>query len=233
MATKERSALTDEIARPKVRPQGYVALILGLIIFSGIFANSGTFLKFLDYTNLIGEFGKLSDIAKNVQGVGGSGARDGFFYAMTIWPSTVTSIGLINVIEGQDGLKAGQRLLNFILKPLIGVPGWASLAITANLFASTDASAILALDLKEEKLITEKEYTILACFLFVASGFIASALGQSGGYIKYVMDAGIPLGIILLAGLIGKVFAGALMRIFLSITKWEDNEPATEGGNKE
>lgn len=213
-----KSALIDELQKPKVRPIGYIALVLGIIMFSGVMTNNPTFLKFWDYSNLTGKFGALGESVKNIQGSGGSGARDGFMYAMTVWPSISLALALINVIEGMDGLKAGQRLLNPLLKPLLGIPGWCSLALVAGLTASTDAGTVLTLDLVENDLVNERELSIFGCFNFVASGYIGSALTLAGTYVPYLNEYGIGLWLVLLVGVLGKFLAGNMMRLYITLT---------------
>jgi nucleoside recognition membrane protein YjiH len=217
MENENKSALIDEIQKPKVRPYGYVALVLGIIFFSGFLANVDSFIIFFDYTVLPGKFGALGEGVKNVQGSGGTGARDGFMYVFTVWPSVILALGIINVIEGLDGLKAGQRLLNPVLRPLLGIPGWSSLALISGLTASTDAGSALTLDLVNNNLINDKELGIFSCFNFVASGFIGSSLTLAGTYVPFLLDVGIPLAFILAMGVLAKFFAGNLMRVYIKV----------------
>ncbi len=222
MENENKSILIDELQKPKVRPVGYVALILGIIFFSGFLANVDSFIKFFDYTVLTGKFGVLGTV-KNVQGTGGTGARDGFMYVLTVWPSIILALGIINIIEGLDGLKAGQRLLNPVLRPLLGIPGWSSLALISGLTASTDAGAALTLDLVNNKLINDKELGIFSCFNFVASGFIGSSLTLAGTYVPFLQDVGIPLAFILVMGVVGKFIAGNLMRVYIKLADNKKN----------
>lgn len=54
--------------------KGWGSLFLLIILFSGIFTNSGNFLKAFDLSNLIGSFGIIAD-GLNFEGQGGVGAR--------------------------------------------------------------------------------------------------------------------------------------------------------------
>ena len=182
-------------------------------------ANIDSWVQFFDYGVLLGKFGTLGEGVKNVQGSGGSGARDGFMYVLTVWPSVIAALGFINVIEGQDGLKAGQRLLNPVLRPLLGIPGWCGLALISGLTANTDAGAALTLDLVNNRLITTKELGIFSCFNFVASGFIGSALTLSGTYLPFLNDVGVPLAVVLIMGVVGKIIGGNIMRLYIKLTE--------------
>lgn len=218
MKNENKSTLIDELNKPKVRPIGYFALVLGIIFFSGLLANSESFIKFFDYTVLTGKFGILGEGVRNIKGSGGSGARDGFMYALTVWPSIILALGFINIIEGLDGLKAGQRLLNPLLRPVLGIPGWCGLALVSGLTASTDASSALTLDLVNNNLITKKELGIFSCFNFTASCFIGSSLTLAGTYVPFLNEVGIPLVLVLIVGVTGKVISANLMRLYIKIT---------------
>ena len=67
--------------------KGWGSLFLLIILFSGIFTNSGNFLKAFDLSNLIGSFGIIAD-GLNFEGQGGVGAREGFMFALTLIPTT-------------------------------------------------------------------------------------------------------------------------------------------------
>jgi hypothetical protein len=57
------------------------------------------------------------------RGTGGTGAKDGFLFALELAPSVILSLGIIAVTEGLGGLRAAQQLMTPILRPLLGVPG--------------------------------------------------------------------------------------------------------------
>ena len=56
--------------------KGWGSLFLLIILFSGIFTNSGNFLKAFDLSNLIGSFGIIAD-GLNFEGQGGVGSERG------------------------------------------------------------------------------------------------------------------------------------------------------------
>lgn len=67
----------NEKEKIKVSPQGWLALVIMLCMFSGFFANmegSLQFLRVLDLNTLIGSFGTIGDTGANFMGSGGAGA---------------------------------------------------------------------------------------------------------------------------------------------------------------
>ena len=56
------------------------------------------------------------------RGTGGTGAKDGFLFALELAPSVILSLGIISVTEGLGGLRAAQQLMTPVLKPLLGIP---------------------------------------------------------------------------------------------------------------
>src|SRR5699024_920702 len=161
----------------KVPIKGYVALILGLIFFSGIFAKTDNWLGMFDFTVLVGNFGTIdaNGGVTNFIGKGGFSATGGFLFAVGLIPSVMLALGIIEVIEHYGGLKAAQRLMNPILRPLMGIPGKTGLALVSSL-QSTDAGASMTKALKDTGDITEKEKTIFAAFQFTAGGTITNYL---------------------------------------------------------
>lgn len=138
------SKLESTTEKVEVKWYGYVALILGALFFSGIFKDAPGPLKVLDFNNVLGSFGTLGTIndgvgtlASNFRGDGGTGPRDGWLYALTLIPSVMFALGVVRVIDHLDGMKAAQKLLSPLLKPLLGLPGFAGLTLIASL-QSTD-----------------------------------------------------------------------------------------------
>lgn len=78
--------------------EGWGSLFLLIILFSGIFTNSGNFLKAFDLSNLIGSFGIIAD-GLNFEGQGGVGAREGFMFALTLIPTTCVSVGFVLFVK--------------------------------------------------------------------------------------------------------------------------------------
>ncbi len=145
---------------------------IGSIIFSGIFKDAPGPLKVLDFNNVLGSFGTLGTIndgvgtlAANFRGDGGTGPRDGWLYALTLIPSVMFALGVVRVIDHLDGMKAAQKLLSPLLKPLLGLPGFAGLTLIASL-QSTDAIASMTKELKDDGYIDEKQKLYFVHFNF-------------------------------------------------------------------
>ncbi len=208
----------DELTKPKVKLVGYISFLLTLLFFSGIFTKAPSWIKWFDFVNLYGTFGTLGPGVSSIVGTGGSGARYAFMFALTIIPGCAFATGTVNAVEGLGGLKAGQRLLNPILKPLMGIPGWCSLSLMAHLFASTDTGSALTLQLVNNNLITDKELGIYSAFQFVATGYIGQVLTYASIFIAGINSIGVPLLYIMVIGLVGKLIAGNIMRIYIKMT---------------
>ena len=95
---------------------GYVVFVLAILLFSGIFSSSDGVLRALDFNVLNGSFGQIpTDKAMSFRGAGGSGAKDGFLFALELIPAVILALGIVNVIDGLGGLKAAQKLMNPLL----------------------------------------------------------------------------------------------------------------------
>ncbi|MFZ7132383.1 MAG: YjiH family protein [Eubacteriales bacterium] len=209
--TEEQLKKIKELEGQKIRWPGYVALVFAVVFFSGLMTNFEGILGIFDYSNILGTFGL------NLRGEAGNGARDGFLYVMTIWPNVTVALAFMNVIEGQGGLLAAQKLMNPFLRPVLGVPGWTGLALITGWMCSTDGGTALTTDLVDNELINQKELGIFAAWSFVASGSIGSAISLAGVYQPYLTAAGIPLiYMFLLLGIL-KVSAANLMRLYINI----------------
>jgi nucleoside recognition membrane protein YjiH len=206
----------EELLRPKVPPKGYLFLLIGIVMFSGIFARATGPIRVLDYTTILGEFGTIAkDAGAGFRGKGGVGVREGFVFAFTALPAVALAIGLINIIEGQGGLKAAQRLLNPILKPLLGIPGWTGLALMGNL-QNTDTGAVLTRSLLDRNLITDNELSIFSAFQLPASAIIGMYF-STGVLLFPYFPAEKALILPFSVGLVMKFVGANLMRLYLSM----------------
>lgn len=203
----------------KVPWYGYLALIGTIIFLSGVFKSSEGPLKAFDFLNAVGEFGNMGEIvegsgtlAKNFKGIGGTGAKDAFLLALTIAPSIIAAFGVVEVCKEFDGLSAGEKLLSPILKPIIGIPGSAGVALVTSL-TSSDAGAALTNSLYAEGYLTEKERLIFTVFQFSSPtlllNFFAIGVASLGIYIgKYVNIA-------FLVIFFFKIFGATIARIYI------------------
>ncbi len=206
----------------------YISLILACVFFSGLCATNQWWGIF-DFTTINGSFGKLvSGVSQNADGVtaafsnfrgkGGSGAIDGFMFALTLIPTVMFALAMITVFDHFGALKAARKLLTPILRPLLGIPGGAGLALIASL-QSTDGGAALTRQLKDEGSLTHKETNIFATFQMTADACITNFFSSGAVLFTLVAADGKPavtvgIGTCMLVLLCGKVLAANIMRIF-------------------
>jgi len=188
---------------------GYLALLFAIVFFSGILKNAPGIWKALDFTVLLGKFGTVAETT--FRGASGVGARDGFVFAFTLFPAVMLAIGVVAVVEHLGGLKAAHKLLNPLLRPLLGIPGICTLALVGSL-QSTDAGAAMTRDLRESGVLNEKEKTIFAAFQFSFGAPIVNYF--SSGVALFPMLV-VPIGLPLLVGLVFKVIGANIMRLYL------------------
>ncbi|MDF2565190.1 MAG: nucleoside recognition domain protein [Massilibacillus sp.] len=193
---------------------GFVSLIFAILFFSGIFNNVSGGLKALDFSALLGKFGSVqgtNGAATIFTGQAGLGARDGFLFALSLAPSVMLALGVVEVVTNLQGLKAAQKLLTPILRPLLGIPGITGLALISSL-QSTDAGAGMTKSLREENQMTDKERLIFCQFQFSAGGTITNYLA-TGSALFASLTVPIILPLIVLFAF--KIFGANLMRLYL------------------
>ena len=114
-------------------------------------------------------------------------------------------------------LKAARKILTPVLRPLIGIPGSAALALIASM-QSTDGGAALTRQLKDAGELTESETNTFAAFQmtadapitnFFSSGAVLFTLVAADGTLAVPVSLGLCLGVILL----GKVLSANMMRL--------------------
>ena len=206
--------MEKDSSTPKVRVPwyGYAAFLVAVLMFSGLFSSADGPLKALDFNVLCGSFGNISaDKAMNFRGAGGSGAKDGFIFALTLIPAVILALGLVNVIDGLGGLKAAEKIMTPILKPLLGVPGITALANIANM-QSTDAAAGMVKELKDNDEITDKERSIIIAYQTSGSATITNYFSSGAAAFAFI-TAPIILPIIVIFVL--KIVGANLMRLYL------------------
>lgn len=199
---------------------GYVAFVFAVVFFSGLLTNQKGWFTAFDFNTIAGTFGTMKDAAKaTFMGQGGLGARDGFLFAVSLVPSVMCALGVVEIIDHLGGLKAAQRLLSPLLRPLLGIPGITGLAMVTS-FQSTDAGAGMTRMLKETQCITEKEKTIFAAFQFSAGGTITNYLAIGAALFSFLT---VPI-VLPLALMFALKFIGAnIMRVYLIWFAKEEN----------
>lgn len=138
---------TEQAVNEKVGIGAYLSLAFAVVFFSGLCASSQWWGVF-DFTTVNGGFGRLvsgvteqGDAIKtamaNFRGKGGSGAIDGFMFALSLVPTVMFALAMITVFEHYGALKAARKILTPVLRPLIGIPGSAALALIASMQSTT------------------------------------------------------------------------------------------------
>lgn len=201
----------------KVRFAGYVSLVLAIIFFSGVLQNAQSFWKFFDFTNVLGSFGKLGSITKeagklaaNFRGTGGAGVRDGWMFALTLAPAVMLALGVVKIVEDLDGLKAAQKLMTPLLRPLLGIPGICGLALVASL-QSTDTGASMTKELFDQGKITERERLIFGGFQFSAGAVLTNYLSSGAALFTFLS---VPIYVPLVVIFLFKFISGNVVRIY-------------------
>lgn len=198
---------------------GYIVLILVILFFSGLFSSSAHWWGFLDFSTLNGMFGTISD-KTNFLGKGGFGAMYGFLFAFSLIPGIMLALGVVEVADKLDALRAAQKLLTPVMRPLLGLPGSAGLALITSL-QSSDAGAAMTKELYDKKLLTPKECLIFASFQFSSGSSITVYLSIGVALFPFLSVSHlIPLGVILFYKIIGT----NLMRLYLHFIGYNENK---------
>ncbi|WP_158781152.1 nucleoside recognition domain-containing protein [Pantoea sp. BAV 3049] len=216
----------------KVGPGAYLALAFAAVFFSGLLSGKEWYGVF-DFTTLNGTFGKvvskasleegtLTTAASAFRGTGGSGAMDGFLFALGLIPAVMFALGMINVLEHYGALRAARKLLTPLLRPLLGIPGITGLALIGSL-QSTDVGASLTRNLANEGQLTENEKDVFAMFQFSAGAMITNFF-SSGAILFTLMaadgTAAVPtsIGACIAVMFVMKIFGANLMRLIIKLT---------------
>lgn len=206
--------MSDKKEKIHVTKSGWIALIIMLCLFSGLFANfSGklSFLKFLDLNILTGSFGKIGDTGATFAGSNGAGARDGFIFALTLAPGAVLAMGLIEVFTRMGVMNAFQKAFTPILRPLLGIPGVCGLPFVNSLNGS-DVAAMLTRDYYNQGLITDDERSIFVAFQYPASAPIGNMIATQAALLPISVLA---MGPLILMVIFCKIIGANLVRLYL------------------
>ena len=211
---KQDSNKKNDTPRIHVPWYGYVAFLIAILMFSGIFSSANGPLKVLDFNVLAGSFGNITgEQATNFRGIGGNGAKDGFMFALTLIPAVILALGLVNVIDGLGGLRAAEKLMTPILEPLLGVPGITALANIANL-QSKDAAAGMVKELVDIGKLTDKERSIVIAYQTSGSAGLTNYFSSGAATFAIL---GTPIIVPLAVILVFKIVGANLMRLYLKM----------------
>lgn len=198
---------------------GYIALIIAILFFSGLFMNETGALRALDFGTVSGKFGELGTLvesagklAPNFRGIGGAGPKDAIPFALTIIPQIMFALGIVKVIENLGAFAAAQKLFTPLTRLLIGLPGICAIPIIAGL-QNSDAGASMIKQIGDEGRISQKEKLLYLIFHFPAPAILVNyfALG-SILFIFLKCPVSTPLMVILAA----KVVGANLFRFFIA-----------------
>lgn len=231
--------MSSSLKENKVGPAAWFALAFAAVFFSGLLGGKEWYGVF-DFTTLNGAFGKvvssasldngtLTTASSAFRGKGGSGAMDGFLFALGLIPAVMFALGMINVLEHYGALRAARQLLTPLLRPLLGLPGTTGLAMIGSL-QSTDVGASLTRNLSDEGLINETEKDVFAMFQFSAGAMITNFF--SSGAILFTLlavdgTAAVPtsIGACIAVMFIMKIVGANILRLILRFTA--KNTPVT------
>ena len=210
----------------------YVALIFACVYFSGILSGTSEWYGVFDFSVLNGSFGKLvasvgssgeaiTTTFANFRGKGGSGALDGFIFALTLAPTVMFAIASITVLEHYGALRAARKLLTPLLRPLVGIPGSCCLAFISSL-QTTDGGAALSRQLKDSGEINEDEADIFAMLQLSADATLANYMGSGMVLLSLTSATGetVPttMGVCLVLTFIMKFVGANVARFIFKIT---------------
>ena len=194
----------------KVTWKGWLALVILIISFSGVFAKADGPLRALDFQVLTGQFGQ---VAKGVifTGKGGNGARDGFMFALTLFPTLMFALGAIQVAESLGALRAAEVLFRPILRPFLGIPGASGLAFVSS-FTSSDVGAVMTKGLVEDKMMTDDERTVFVAYQYAGSAPVTNTFGTGAALLPITV---LPVGVVIAIIVVVKIVGANLVRFYL------------------
>ncbi len=185
----------------KTSLKGYLALIIALIFFSGVFSNNDNWLDAFNVSELIGNYGQIS--GGNFIGKGGYGAKQGFLFSLSLIPGIMLALGIVEVATHFGALQAAQKMLTPILRPVMGLPGIVGLTLISSM-QSSDAGAAMTRQLFENGHITEQERLLCASFQFSAGAAIVNYLTTGMAVFSFLtVSIMMPLSVILFYKVVG------------------------------
>ena len=216
MDEQKKHVQTDDIDKaPRLSWGAYVALLIAVLFFSGVLANIADYkwLSAMDFSTLSGKFGTMAHPEKNnFMGEGGRSARAGFLFALSLVPAVMLSLGVLEVLTHYGAIRAAQKFLTPLLKPLLGLPGRTGLAMITDL-QSTDAGAALTKELYNNKQVTRKELVIMTGWQYTGAGMISNYVTTGAALFGALT---VPIFVPLVLMFVLKFVAGAIVRIVMN-----------------
>jgi len=173
----------------------------------------------------ISEIGGGNASVTNFRGTGATaaGARDALLFVFTLIPAVMLALGTVKVVEHFGGLDVAQAGLRPLLKPLMGVPGIAVVALTASV-QSADAGAAATRGLVEGGHLNDRETLIMCAFQFSGGAALSNYFASGAALFPFLggIAVGLPLAIILVFKFIG----ANVMRFVLLRFMYKDEQGA-------
>nr|WP_241391454.1 nucleoside recognition domain-containing protein [Serratia proteamaculans]ULG18692.1 hypothetical protein Puna18p_00120 [Serratia proteamaculans] len=193
----------------KVGKGAYLSLILVILIFSGLLfkVDGMKWLGAFDFTTLGGAYGTMKEPASNTFiGAGGISAKAGFLFALSLIPTVMLALGLLEIFTHYGAIKAAHKLLTPLLKPILGIPGHTGLALITDL-QSTDAGAALSKELYDNKQVTKKDVVIMGAWQYSGAGLINNYFSiGSALFASLTIPVIVPLIVMFVLKFVGAVF---------------------------
>lgn len=201
----------------KVGIVSMAALVFGILFFSGFFASfqDMKWMKAFDFQALSGTFGTIKTVGKDTfMGAGGSSAREGFLFAFSLLPSVMFALGCVEVLSHFGALRAAQKLMTPLLRPLMGVPGMVGLTLITDM-QSTDAGAAMTKELYDKGMINKKEQTIIAAWQYSGAGMISNFFASGPAVFSLLLfPLIVPLIVIFIFKFIGAIYVRIMLNTF-------------------
>lgn len=205
----------------------YVILVVAFLILSGILASGPSWLRAFDFNSLTGEFGIIKASAHSTFiGAGGTGAKQGFIFGITLIPGVMLSLGIMSIVEQTGGLEIARRWLTPVMRPLFGLPGCASLAMIASM-QSTDAGASLTKVFYEQGEMTDKERIIFTQYELSGAAAVSNYITiGSAAFAIILVPMVVPLAVILLMKVVGANITRAILnQLYPKLTGEVSSQP--------
>jgi nucleoside recognition membrane protein YjiH len=201
---------TDVTEQEEPGLKGYIALLVFALMFSGVLRGTGPW-SALDFTTLIGEYGEIYD-GLNFLGKGAEGARAGFMQGFQLVAIIMFAMGLVELAEHYNAMKAAQKLLTPLMRPLTGLPGVAAITFLTSI-NSSDAGGVMTRRLYQEGKLTEDERTIFVSMQFAGSSALVGVFASGAPLLPLIIwSPGLIFVVIILMKLIG----ANLVRLYLA-----------------
>ena len=204
----------------KVGPGAWISLIVVLLVFSGLlFKVEGmAWLGAFDFTTLGGAFGTMKTPETNT--FIGISAKAGFLFALSLVPTVMLALGLLEIFTHYGAIRAAHKLLTPLLRPLLGIPGYTGLALITDL-QSTDAGAALTKELYDSDKINRKDLVIMGAWQYSGAGLINNYFSIGSALFASLT---IPIIIPLLLMFVLKFVGAAITRLVLNTAYKRDFE---------